>query len=142
MERFAPPRTPFTLDSNPDVTPLRDRSPANDDDLWVVCLCAEWCGACREYRPLFEQVARAHPTMRFAWVDIEDHADIADPFDVETFPTLLVAGAGGTRFLGPLLPHAETLSRMLTALQPPTPSHDDVKRILAALAHNPAAFAV
>lgn len=100
---------------------------------WVVCLCAEWCGTCRDYRPLFEQVARAHPDMRFAWVDIEDHADIADAFDVETFPTLLVAGPDGTRFLGPLLPHIETLSRMLSALQSPQPASFDVDLLLAVL---------
>lgn len=100
---------------------------------WVVCLCAEWCGTCRDYRPLFEQVARAHPRLRFAWVDIEDHAEIADAFDVETFPTLLIAGTEGTRFLGPLLPHAETLSRMLGALQAPQPSNLDVDLLLAVL---------
>jgi len=121
------------------VTPLRDPTPA-PDDLWVICLCAEWCGACREYRPLFEGVARSHPGLRFAWVDIEDHAELADPFDVETFPTLLVAGADGTRFLGPLLPHAETLSRMLSALQPPQALSDDVQRLLDALQTDPAAF--
>jgi thiol-disulfide isomerase/thioredoxin len=63
--------------------------PASSSDApWVVCLCAEWCGTCRDYRPLLEQVARAHPQFRFGWVDIEDHAEIADAFDVETFPTL------------------------------------------------------
>ena len=108
--------------------------------LWVVCLCAEWCGTCRDYRPLFQAVAAAHPQWRFAWVDIEDHADIADAFDVETFPTLLMAGADGTRFLGPLLPHAETLTRMLGALQPPQPSSADVEQLLTALEATPAAF--
>ncbi len=107
-----------------------------------MCLCAEWCGTCRDYRPLLQQVARAHPEFRFAWVDIEDHADIADAFDVETFPTLLVAGADGTRFLGPLLPHAETLSRMLSALQPPKPSSLDVDLLLAVLNKKPAVFTV
>jgi thiol-disulfide isomerase/thioredoxin len=109
---------------------------------WVVCLCAEWCGACREYRPLFEQVARAHPGFRFAWVDIEDHADIADDFDVETFPTLLIADAAGTRFLGPLLPHAETLTRLLGALQPPQAAAAEVLRLIGALEHEPSTFAV
>ena len=120
-------------------TPAPD---AAGEPLWVVCLCAEWCGACREYRPLFEQVARAHPGFRFAWVDVEDHADIADDFDVETFPTLLVANDEGTRFLGPLLPHAETLARLLGALQPPRPSADEVTTLLGALARGPSAFTV
>jgi len=109
---------------------------------WVVCLCAEWCGTCRDYRPLFEQVARAHPGLRFAWVDIEDHADIADEFDDETFPTLLVADAAGTRFLGPLLPHAETLSRMLTALPAPQPSSLHAELLVAVLEKKPALFTV
>jgi thiol-disulfide isomerase/thioredoxin len=113
-----------------------------DDALWVVCLCAEWCGACREYRPLFEQVARAHPSLRFAWVDIEDHAELADDFDVETFPTLLVAGESGTRFLGPLLPHAETLARLLGALQPARASSPEVRTLLGALAREPGTFQV
>ncbi|MFM9427090.1 thioredoxin 1 [Variovorax sp. GrIS 2.14] len=118
------------------------QAPAIASVPWVVCLCAEWCGACREYRPLFEQVARAHPGLRFAWVDIEDHADIADDFDVETFPTLLVAGADGTRFAGPLLPHAETLSRLLSALQSPQPAAPEVTALLKALEASPAIFSV
>ena len=108
----------------------------------MVCLCAEWCGACREYRPLFEQVARAHPALHFAWVDIEDHADIADDFDVETFPTILVASPAGTHFIGPLLPHAETLSRLLAALQPAQPSVAGVTTLLAALRSRPGLFRV
>ena len=113
---------------------------ADDARQWVVCLCAEWCGACREYRPLFEQVARAHPEFRFAWVDIEDHSDIADDFDVETFPTLLVASAQGTHFLGPLLPYPETLSRMLGALPAAQPSSDAVGVLMAAVSRAPERF--
>jgi thioredoxin-like negative regulator of GroEL len=109
---------------------------------WVVCLCAQWCGACREYRPLFEQAARSHPRFRFAWVDIEDHADIADDFDVETFPTLLIAGAAGTHFLGPLLPHLETLARLLAALSPAQAAAPEVRTLLEALNREPGVFSV
>jgi thioredoxin 1 len=115
---------------------------ADDDALWVICLCAEWCGTCRDYRPLFQSVASAHPGLHFAWVDIEDHADIADEFEVETFPTLLLADRSGTRFLGPLLPHAETLSRMLSALQPAQPASEAVEDLLAALQRTPEDFVV
>jgi thioredoxin 1 len=112
------------------------------DPVWVICLCAEWCGTCRDYRPLFEQVARSNPTLRFAWVDIEDHADIADEFDVETFPTLLVAGADGTRFLGPVLPNTQTVSRMLTALATPQPAAPEVRALLQAIESAPDDFEV
>jgi len=109
---------------------------------WVVCLCAEWCGACREYQSVFEQVARAHPGLRFAWVDVEDHADLADDFDVETFPTLLIASTSGTHFLGPLLPHAETLARMLAAMPAAKPVEPEIRALLEAIAVRPTAFAV
>ncbi|RZI93533.1 MAG: thioredoxin [Variovorax sp.] len=126
----------------PMPTPTPDTAETATDPLWVVCLCAEWCGACREYRPLFEQVARAHPSLRFAWVDIEDHADLADDFDVETFPTILVAGDSGTRFVGPLLPHAETLARMLTALPSAQAAAPEVQALLKALQADPETFEV
>ena len=84
---------------------------------WAVCLCAGWCGTCGAYRPLFDELARAHPDVRFEWVDIEDDSDIAGDLDVETFPTLLVADGQTARFLGPLLPQAAVLSRLLESLQ-------------------------
>jgi thiol-disulfide isomerase/thioredoxin len=124
------------------MIPAMPVSPSPEDPLWVVCLCAQWCGTCREYRPLFEQVAQAHPPFRFAWVDIEDHADLADDFDVETFPTLLIASREGTHFLGPLLPHVETLSRLLSALRPAQPLAPDVRTLLDALGREPDAFSV
>jgi thioredoxin 1 len=123
------------------VAPPPD-APSRAPSPWVVCLCAQWCGTCHDYRPLFEEVARAHPHLRFAWVDIEDDADIAGDFDIETFPTVLVADAGGTRFMGPLLPHAATLARTLAALRAARPSDAGVAALLDALAAAPARFEV
>ena len=84
---------------------------------WVVCLCADWCGTCRDYRALFDALAPAYPGVRFVWVDIEDEADVAGDLDVETFPTLLIAAGQTARFLGPLLPQAGVLSRLIESLQ-------------------------
>jgi len=58
-----------------------------------------------------------YPHARFAWLDIEDQADLLGDVDVETFPTLLVADAAGTWFFGPLTPQAQTLSRLLDSLE-------------------------
>lgn len=83
-----------------------------------MCLCADWCGTCRDYRPVFDQVAAEHPGTSFIWLDIEDEAQAAlvGELDIETFPTLLIADGARLRFAGPLLPHAGTLSRLLGAL--------------------------
>jgi hypothetical protein len=74
------------------------------------------------YRPLFDELARAHPGVRFEWVDIEDDSDIAGDLDVETFPTLLIANGRQALFLGPLLPQAPVLARLLTSLQAAAPA--------------------
>lgn len=83
----------------------------------VACLCAEWCGVCRDYRSSFEQVQatiqREHPLAQFLWIDVEDEADLLHPLDIEDFPTLLIAVADAPRFFGPLTPQAQTLERLV-----------------------------
>ena len=84
---------------------------------WVVCLCAQWCGLCRDYQGVLAQMAARYPALRFAWLDVEDQAELVGDIDVETFPTLVLADARGTRFFGPLTPQPHTLARLLDSLQ-------------------------
>ena len=81
--------------------------------LLVACLCAQWCGTCRDYQALFDQLQTEFPQAQFVWVDIEDQTDLVDPVEVENFPTLLVVADGQARFFGTLLPHIDTLRRIL-----------------------------
>ena len=89
------------------------------DDSWLIaCLCADWCGTCRDYRAVLEAFAREHRQARCVWIDIEDHADaLGSELDVENFPTLLVLRGGAPRFFGTVLPHASTLRRTVEAAQ-------------------------
>ena len=84
---------------------------------WVVCLCAGWCGACRDYRAQFDAVALQFPAARFLWLDVEDASDTVGDLDIETFPTLLIADDTGARFLAPLAPYSDVLARWLTSLR-------------------------
>ncbi len=83
----------------------------------VICLCAQWCGTCREWRPQLAAQAARMPQVGFGWVDVEDQADAMGDLDIETFPTLLVAQGGRARFLGPVLPTAAAIGRLLESLQ-------------------------
>lgn len=81
--------------------------------LTVACLCAQWCGTCRDYRAVFEQLQAAAPEHRYRWIDIEDEAALVGDVDVETFPTLLVACEGRVLFAGPVLPRLNDAVRLL-----------------------------
>ena len=82
--------------------------------LLVACLCAEWCDACREYRPTFDALAAQFAgEVEFAWIDIEDESDALGDPDIENFPTLLVADGKALRFFGAVTPQAGTLERLV-----------------------------
>ncbi|AMP05500.1 thioredoxin [Collimonas pratensis] len=73
------------------------------DDGWVVaCLCAAWCGSCREYLTNFTALAQRHPQVQFAWIDIEDQAELVGDLDIDNFPTLLIQRGDVVAFLAPV----------------------------------------
>ena len=86
----------------------------DDGVLQVVCLCAAWCGVCRDYAAPFGQVALAFGEQaQFTQLDIEDEAELLGPVDVENFPTLLLARGAKVLFFGTITPHAQTLTRLV-----------------------------
>ena len=91
--------------------------PRDDAPLTVACLCAEWCGTCRDYRAVFEQAVGAHRGGGVVgrWIDIEDEADRVGSIDVDNFPTLLISRGGEVLFFGTVTPHASTLTRLMQA---------------------------
>lgn len=107
--------------------PVSSASPASvAPSLLLVCLCAQWCGVCRDYRSRFEQVQAQYPQVQCLWLDVEDQADVLEPLDVENFPTVLLAVGGEPRFFGPLTPQRETLERLVRVhLQGPQPALAD-----------------
>jgi thioredoxin 1 len=82
----------------------------------VICLCAAWCGVCREWDEVFEALGHVFPEASLAWVDVEDEADALGDVDIETFPTLLVAHDGRACFFGPVQPSQSQVARLLDSL--------------------------
>jgi len=91
--------------------PIADPSSA---PLLVAGLCAQWCGSCRDWRPLFDRQAQAFAgRTHFAWVDVEDHDEVMGHIDVENFPTLMIARGDDVLFYGTITPHEQTLARLV-----------------------------
>lgn len=81
---------------------------------WLIaCLCAAWCDTCQVYRTQFDALASKHPDKCFAWIDIEDQADLVDALDIENFPTILIEHQNDVIFFGTMLPDASQVDRLL-----------------------------
>jgi len=85
------------------------------EPLLVACLCAQWCGVCRDYAPLLTRTLTAFEAaqVRVTWVDIEDNDEVLGDLDIENFPTLLIARGAEVFFFGTVPPHAQTLERLV-----------------------------
>ena len=105
--------------------------------LLVACLCAQWCGVCRDYAPMMTRTLAAFDAaqMRAVWVDIEDNDEVLGDLEVESFPTLLLARDDEVLFFGTVPPHAQTLERLVkSALAgdlPRLPLNPEVLTLLA-----------
>lgn len=86
------------------------------DSVWsVACLCAAWCDVCSEFRSSFDVLAAEHPDKVLLWIDIEDEADVVGDFEVENFPTLLIARGDQVAFYGAIEGDVGSLHRLVTA---------------------------
>ena len=115
---------------------MHDATEAPPAPLFVACLCAAWCRTCDVYRDTLvatrDALQRGHPAaaLRFVWVDIEDESALVGDLDIEDFPTLLIARGADVLFFGPVLPHAQTVDRLVRSMLEGAPALD--KRTLAA----------
>ena len=69
-------------------------------DFW-----AEWCGPCRIFAPVFEEMAQRYPGVYFGKVNTEVAVDLAQAFRVQSIPTIMAFRKGELVFEQPgLLP--------------------------------------
>ena len=119
-----------------DLAALRARLGSSSNAWLIACFCAAWCDTCEQYRPKLQTLAATLPQHVFAWIDIEDHAELLGDEDVENFPTLLVQIGARVVFYGPMLPHIGHLERLLESLNedsaPVVTALPDLPRMLAA----------
>ncbi len=53
-------------------------------DFW-----AAWCGPCRAFAPVYDELSAQHPDIVFAKVDTEAEPELAQAFQIMSIPTLM-----------------------------------------------------
>lgn len=60
------------------------------NDIVVVDFWAPWCGPCRGFAPVFEQVAGETPDVKFVKVNTDEEQALAGHFGIRSIPTLMI----------------------------------------------------
>lgn len=60
----------------------------SNNEIIIFDFWAEWCGPCKQFGPVFEEISEKYPNIVFAKVNVEEEQDLANMFQVRSIPTL------------------------------------------------------
>ena len=72
-----------------DLTADTFEKTAIDNDIVLIDFWADWCGPCRSFAPIYDEVSGRHDDIVFGKVDTEAEQALAATFDIRSIPTLM-----------------------------------------------------
>jgi thioredoxin len=96
----------------------------------VIDWWAPWCGPCRAFGPIYEKASEKYPDVVFAKVNTEDEQALAQTFQIQAIPTLMVFRDQILVFARPGMVPAAALDELVEKVK--ALDMDDVRREIAA----------
>jgi len=64
------------------------------ENLTLVDFWAEWCGPCKSMHPVFENLEKQYPNIKFARVNVDQNQNISTKFAIQSIPTFIMFKSG------------------------------------------------
>ena len=103
----------------------------SENEIVFVDFWASWCGPCRQFAPVYEKAALAHPDVVFGKVDTEAERALAGAAQITSIPTLMAFKNGTLVFSQPGALPATALEQVIAAVRefdPAQAASDDARQ--------------
>jgi thioredoxin 1 len=73
-----------------DITAQTFEETIEKNDIVIVDFWAEWCGPCKSFAPIYDQVSEKYDDIVFGKIDTEAEQELAGHFQIRSIPTLMI----------------------------------------------------
>lgn len=73
-----------------DITAESFNDVIKKNDIVIIDFWAEWCGPCKSFAPIYDQVSENHSDIVFAKVNTEEQQELSAHFQIRSIPTLMI----------------------------------------------------
>lgn len=87
------------------------------NDIVIVDFWAEWCGPCKSFSPIYEEVSEKYEDIVFGKIDTEAEQELGGHFQIRSIPTLMIFREQVVLFSQPGMMNATQLEDVISKVQ-------------------------
>ncbi len=96
-----------------DITAQNFEETIEKNDIVIVDFWAEWCGPCKSFAPIYEEVSEKYEDIVFAKINTEEEQELAGHFQIRSIPTLMIFREQVVLFSQPGMLNAQQLEEVI-----------------------------